>query len=175
MQLKYFLIKKKYLLSFLKRDWTIKDYHVCIKEAQGSSPEHRYLARIYNWPTLIGWGSDKEKAYENLEENFNNIKILNKNNNEPMPRPGCKVPIKYASAERMNSDPELRDEFITEILQIELNDFLFISDSSTLEYFADEDEDIEKYKNRIFQRYGVKVEEFLIIADIIQKIKDIRK
>ncbi len=175
MQSKSFLIRKKYLLSFLKSDWTIDDYPVWIKDQESVSPEYRYSARIYNWPALCGLGADKEKAYKNLEEDLNEIKVLNKNNNEPMPRPGCKVPIKYATAERMNSDPELRDEFITEILQIELNDFLFISDSSRLEYFADDDGDVEKYKNRILQRYGVKVKESLIIADIIQQIKDSKK
>ena len=126
-----------------------------------------YESRIINWYWMNGSGYTKEEAYKNLKEKFQKYKL---EGNE-LPRPGSKVPIKFASTERIyNFDTEAA-QFFKAVFAMDYYN-IFISDESSMYDFCWDDILIEKQK--IIQRlYGIDINDFegLKIVDILERIK----
>jgi hypothetical protein len=123
-------------LSFRKRDWQLLDYPVVIKESDYAafstdSPLYKpvpYSAFIVNWG-LMGMGDTKDEALSALESTFQKVKLERGQNAEPLPRPGVSVPIQVAPASRVDAHPELAEDFIQRVLEI---DWALITDESSL-------------------------------------------
>lgn len=163
----------KYIASFLKKDWELSDYPVRFRERRDSDhvnsdriPPPRWVATIYRWPGPAGTGNTKDEAYSELERHF--LKI--KENPEPLYRPGTARPLVFASSDRVDQVPELRDDFVRKILDCE---WAFMSDEASLWDFHSE-LDNEAMFLRTGEVYGVDVSYIpgAIIADILQQIMD---
>lgn len=111
------------------------DYPVVIKEqsvepaAEGTRwKPQRYMAFIVNWG-LAGSGDSEQDALRNLESIFESAKAERQRTQQPLPRPGKTVPVQFASSERVNTHPELAEDFIRRVLEL---DWAWISDESSL-------------------------------------------
>lgn len=112
----------------------------------------RYTIDIVNW-WLSGTGETVEEARADLEERFRKAKAEKASVGEPLPRPGSRVPITFAENETVRLYPELSQDFVHRVLQL---DWAWISDESSLwDFHADEGNDVllAKIKNV----YGVDV------------------
>jgi len=89
-----------------------------------------------------------------------------------MPRPGSYVPIEFASTDRVDFDPQLRDDFISNVLGFSREDPVFISDQSSICDFGD-DERIQEIRTKIREIYGVEITkpEPVYIADVFDSIR----
>jgi hypothetical protein len=64
-------------MSLLKRDWTLSDYPISMRE-HAIDPtyvgtrlkQHRYSASIVNWWVISGSGNTKGEALEELQKRF---------------------------------------------------------------------------------------------------------
>lgn len=168
----------KRCLSFRKNDWVLSDYPVCVR-AQEFSPDnkapsrfkaHRYTAYVVNW-TLSGGGDTRHEAKADLAINFEAAKVERQRQGKRVPRPGVSEPIQFASQERVGAHPELADDFIRRVLQLE---WAWISDESSLWDFHT-DEDNRVLLDRINEVYGVDVSDiesaklFMILDRIAAK------
>jgi hypothetical protein len=89
-----------------------------------------------------------------------------------MPRPGSHVPIEFAPTDRVDADPQLRDEFIQQVLGFGPEDPVFISDQSSICDFGDDDRILE-IRNRIKEVYGIEITkpEPVYLADLFDTIR----
>ena len=154
-----FLAIWKLCLSFRKRKWDLSDYPVSMRAQEpGSAPEGsrfrlpRFVASIVNWH-ISGTGESEAEALEDLQTKFSNGAASREAEGLPLPRPGTKVPIKFASQERVNANPELADDFVHRILELE---WAWISDESSLWDFSGE-ERIDAYYAKVKEIYGVDI------------------
>lgn len=172
----------KFCMSFRKHDWEPGDYPVVVREQaveNGSGSSHsqsvqpRYLARIVNWWVMTGGGETPTQAMADLVGQFHRIKKARLSEGKGMPRPGTKVPVEFASSNRVSADPELRDDFIQRILDL---DWAFVSDESTLWDFHTENNN-EALNAKIKATYGVDVSDLESgnLADILDRIAAKRK
>jgi hypothetical protein len=151
----------KFCLSFHKHDWDLDDYPVVFRTQKPDPGSifhssrftlHHYLASIVNWH-LTGGGDSREEALQKLSDTFAAAKAKKRETGEPLPRPGTRVPIEFASQDRVNSHPALSDDFIHSVLEIES---AWISDESSLwDFHTDETNDA--LCARIKEIYGVDV------------------
>jgi len=167
----------KYCLSFRKRDWELSDYPVSIRRQlpdpaceYDDNPRfvfHLYAASIVNWH-LSGSGNSRDEALANLRKTFADVKAKRLTSGEPLPRPGSRVPIGFASQDRVNADPALRDDFIHRILGFE---WAFISDGSSLWDFHTERSN-DQFVAKIEEVYGVDVSdiESARLCEILERI-----
>jgi hypothetical protein len=119
----------KRVLSFLKREWTLRDYPIRVKKQAQTNPEiPKYSAQIINWWTLTGLGNTKEEALRDLQNSLENFK----RNEGYLPRPGTRRPIEFAPTLGIDSHAETARRFIEEVLGFGPNDPVFISDQSSL-------------------------------------------
>ena len=95
-------------------------------------------------------GGTHQEAIENLKEVLENIR----RRRAQMPRPGTEFPMEIASSMRVNSNPELRDQFIEDVLGFDPNT-VFISDETTLD-LGDETH-VAELQQKILNIYGVDV------------------
>lgn len=88
-----------------------------------------------------------------------------------MPRPGTEVPIEFASSTRVDSNPELRDRFIEDLLGFDPNG-VFISDETTLDHFGDETH-VAELQQKILNIYGVDVSDLKagFVCEILERIQ----
>jgi hypothetical protein len=168
----------KWCISFRKSDWELADYPVSIRtqvpdpDSDFSAPRfklNRYVACIANWH-LTGGGDSKCEALIDLEARFAAAKLKRKKMGKPLPRPGAQVPIEFASQERVDAHPELADDFIRRVLELES---AWISDESSLwDFHAEENND--SYYARIREIYGVDVLdiESAKLCEIFERIAD---
>lgn len=107
-------------LSFRKRDWELSDYPVVVRRNESDSIRsgQRYIASILNWP-IAGAGDTREEALVSLRKNFGIAKAKKFTEHSPLPRPGARVPIEFASQDRVNAHAELADDFIRRVLDID--------------------------------------------------------
>jgi hypothetical protein len=170
-----FQARWKFCLSFIKREWELRDYPVSIRE-QELDPTHsgtrlkqrRYLAFIVNWG-LGGAGDTQTEALRELETVFETAK----RNRPLMPRPGARVPVEFATRERVSAHPELAEDFIRRILQLE---WAWISDESSLWDFH-RDETNNALCAKIEAVYGVDVSDIKSanLSEILERIATARK
>jgi hypothetical protein len=149
----------KRCLSIRKQDWELSDYPVVIRkhefDAHFSSArftQHRFVAYIVNW-AVTGGGDTPKDALQNLQINFETIKDRRKLEGKPMIRPGVNAPIEFAAQELISANPELSEDFIRRVLNL---DWAWISDESSLWDFHT-NETNEEMCVKIFEVYGVDV------------------
>lgn len=165
------LIATRWLASYLHSQWLPHHYPISVRAQTGVDPESAWFARVLNWPGPTGLGATEMEARAALVANLAEIQKTRKNIGQPMPRPGSRVPIEFASSSRVEARPELLDDFIVNVLGFSLGDPVFISDMSSLEDFGDSEE-ILRIRNRVQEHYGIATEEQgpNFIADILEKV-----
>jgi hypothetical protein len=142
--------------SFLKQKWTIESYPLRSHhyDNRGYTGPVRFRpvewsVQVLRWTGMQGHGESREAAMANLREKFASYKLKA----EPLPRPGSYKPIEFASSEELAAYPEIEDDFVRHILDVE---WAFLSDESSLWDFSIDDTLAELYE-RIEKRYGVDV------------------
>ena len=156
------LIKR--IKSYSKRDWNFDDYPTKTWENPNAGEDKIvYGAGIVYWSGMVGHGETPEKALTALKDSFK----LYKENNEDLPRPGTKVPLKFASTENIYKYEKTAVDFFKEVLNMDYYEG-FYSDGSILAYFEpyDNDEVAKKMKEAIIKRT------FLLYAVDITDIYD---
>ena len=130
-----FLASWKRYLSVWKRNWKLRDYPVVVRELKPNPiydgtprKQLRYVASIVNWGLAAG-GDSKKEAREALERVFATVEAERAKERRPLPRPGTRVPIEFASQEKVSAHPELAEDFIRRVLEL---DWAWISDGSSL-------------------------------------------
>jgi len=164
----------KRLTSNFKNDWDIDDYPVKIYRNKNAGEDNvKYGAMVVDWAGMVGHGETKEKAFEKLKENFK----LFKDNNE-LPRPGTKVPLKFALTREIESYEKVAVDFFDKILKLNYYD-CFVSDESSLTDFEslEGDDNPDDFKKKIFKRvqdnYGIDITDTYdkYLTDVFDKIK----
>ncbi len=150
----------KYFLSLFKRDWNLSDYPISVRKheidsgyASARLKQHRYSARIVNWWVLSGTGDTEEEALQDLQKSFSTTKAERAKSGKKLPRPGTDVEIEFSSRERVDAHPELAEDFIRSVLNL---DWAWISDESSLWDFHSSD-DNQALIEKINEVYGVDV------------------
>jgi hypothetical protein len=150
----------KWFLSLFKRDWELSDYPISLREQEidpsyvaSRLKQHRYTAQIVNWWVISGGGDTKVEALAELQKSFATVKAEKAKDGKELPRPGAHVEIEFASRERVNAHPELAENFIRRVLNL---DWACISDESTLWDFHSAD-DNQDFIAKIKEVYGVDV------------------
>jgi hypothetical protein len=157
------------LLSFSKSDWQLKDYPVRFRHQPANNPE--WIAQIINWH-VFGFGSTKEAAYADLQENFAKIKTRH--------RPGTRVPIQFASTKGIEAHEAIARDFFRKILSRNI-DACFISDSSSLYDLCPTPNDTLKFQEemneKIYQTYNCEVSDIRDgnLLKIFERIESTRK
>jgi len=164
-----------FLLSFRKRDWELNDYPIRAR-LQASDPRYSasrfkmlpHVAYVVGWAGLSGQGETRQEAIDDLNLNFQKVKLHKTQNGEPLPRPGTKVPIEFAPQEKINPHAELAEEFTQRVLGFE---WVWMSDESSLWDFH-EDETNQLLYSKIQEVYGVDVSdiESAKVSEILDRI-----
>jgi predicted RNase H-like HicB family nuclease len=155
------LIWSKWLGSAFTDGRRLEDYPTHIRpNGEGSDPEQAYSAQILNWPGPVGLGGTPEDAMASLgrawRESLEGIRTYRLSQQEEMPRPGSKVPLRFAPSVRVALDPELLNEFIEKVLGFPPGAPVFISDGSRLSDFGDDEHERQPLR-RIQDLYGLDV------------------
>jgi len=167
----------KYVLSFLNRDWTLFDCPLAMREHEIDSgytgtrlKQHRYSVAIVNWWVMSGGGDTKREALDELEKRFATEKGKRANAGKSLPRPGTHVPIEFASRQRVDAHPELAEDFIRRVLNL---DWAWISDESSLWDFHSSDDNTELIA-KIREVYEVDVSdiESARLSEILERIAE---
>jgi predicted RNase H-like HicB family nuclease len=160
---------RKLIFSFFKKNWELEDYPVWFQKQDFEGDGYPlWVANIVNWGGFFGFGNTQEEAFQDLKANFEKRR---NEDEESIPRPGAKVKLQFSADDIVNSGPELKDDFIENILGFSPSDPVFISNKSSL---LDFDEDIGYYFEKIKSVYGIDVsdDEDAIISEIIQRIEE---
>jgi hypothetical protein len=168
-------MKTKYCLSFLKKDWTLRDYPIRVRN-QGDAPAdpgsrfktYPWSAQIDGWGVISGLGNTRDEALEALAASFEKQRSERLAKAESLPRPGTQVPIQFASTKRIEAHAALADDFIHRVLELP---WAFISDETELWHFHTNDSN-DKYVSRISEIYGIDCSDLADapIADILDRI-----
>jgi hypothetical protein len=102
---------------------------------------------------VTGNGDTEEEAFKDLEKSFSATKAERAKSGKKLPRPGTHVEIEFASRERVRARPELAEDFVRRVLNL---DWAWISDESSLWDFHSS-HDNQALIARIKQVYGVDV------------------
>jgi len=167
---------EKYVLSFRKNDWELCDYPITIsKQEHNPEIEDSRLQQFKYWATIVNWhlsghGNTENEAFESLRNVFGTTKNEKKKKGELLPRPGTHVPIQFSSQEMVNKYPELADDFIHRVLEM---DWAWISDESSLwDFHGDESNDF--YIAKIKEVYDVDVSDIQSakLSEILERISE---
>lgn len=132
----------KRIFSYAKTTWDFENYPIRTWiNPNAGEPKVAYGAGIINWSTMVGHGETREKAIEALKEHFR----LYSESNDYLPRPGTKVPLKFAPSEEIDKYEDIAVDFFQKVLGMDYYDG-FYSDGSCLQYFEPPDNE-EKAKN----------------------------
>jgi len=168
----------KLCLSFRVRgrNWELMDYPVYIRRQEPDADPNfltsrfelaEYLASIVNWP-LSGTGDSEDEAIRSLGSTFISVKAERQAKGELLPRPGVRVPIGFASQDRINMHRELAEDFTHRVLGLE---WAWMSDDSSLwDFHADNTNDA--YCTRIRAIYEVDVSDIQSanLTEILERI-----
>ncbi len=150
----------KFCLSLRKGDWELDDYPIAMREqkidpdyTERRFQQHRYAARVVNWWTLSGTGDTRPEALLALKAHFTSVKAEKARTGEALPRPGTKVPLEFASQERVGIYSGLAEDFTHRVLNL---DWAWISDESSLWDFHDKETN-EELVAKIREAYAVDV------------------
>jgi hypothetical protein len=148
----------KRVLSYWKREWAFEDYPIVVRRQNFDGvPDDMEHASRY-WARILGWLIDetavtKTEALTKLRSRYEMRRQLRIEKGEPIPRPGTKVPIQFASRERVNAHEELANDLIHRVL---LLDWALITDESSLWDFTT-GESIQEFQDRILLIYQAAV------------------
>ena len=115
--------------------------------------QDKHTAQIVNWWVIAGGGDTKAEALQELQKSFATVKAEKAKEGKKLPRPGTQVEIEFASRERVNAHPELAEDFIRRVLNL---DWAWVSDESSLWDFHSAD-DNQDFIGKIKEVYGVDV------------------
>ncbi len=171
----------KFCLSFRKENWELSDYPVRIRRQQldpnseyasARFKQHDYVARIVNWH-MSGGGDSKSEAISNLRRSWEEARDKKRIAGAPLPRPGKRVAIEFASRNNVARHAELEQDFIHRILGLE---WAWISDESSLWHFHSQETN-EYYLEKIREAYGVDVTDIEsgYICEILDRIAESRR
>jgi hypothetical protein len=140
----------KQLLSYTKTDWDFDDYPIRTwKNPNAREAKVEYGAGIINWTTMVGHGTTPRQAVDDLRNRFG----LYKDHNRRLPRPGTRVPLKFASTEQIRRYADTAVDFFQRVLDM---DYFggFYSDGTCLAYFEPphDDEEAKRVKAAIIRR-----------------------
>ncbi|MBB5346115.1 hypothetical protein [Tunturibacter empetritectus] len=145
-----------WIKSFSKTSWRFEDYPLdyidqgeCPPNLPGRLQHKRWRADLVNWYAVSGLGDSKEAALADAKQKFADWKT----SGEKMWRPGTGPGIVFAAKETPTRYPELSDDFIHKVLNLQ---WAWISDFSTLWDFHTENDNDAMYL-RIGEIYGVDV------------------
>jgi hypothetical protein len=168
----------KRVLSYRKGEWNLADYPVVIR-TQEFTPglparftQHRYRALLLGW-LIDGLGDSKQEALTNLDAEFARRRQMRIDEGEPVPRPGTRVPIKFAPQARVDRHTALADDFIRRVLHPVLGiEDIWITDDSSLWNFHF-DKTSEELVAKIREVYGVDVSDIESekLVDIFDRIE----
>ncbi|HLF46531.1 MAG TPA: hypothetical protein VI548_08905 [Chitinophagaceae bacterium] len=121
----------KRLKSYSKTDWDFEDYPTKTwKNPSAGEEKVAYGAGIINWLMMVGHRETPEKAMMALRESFK----LYKDNNNDLPRPGTKAPLKFASTDNIDRYERTATDFFERVLKMNYYEG-FYSDGSGLTHF----------------------------------------
>ena len=150
----------KCCLSLFKRDWDLSDYPISVRRHEINPDyvgtrlkQHGYSAQIVNWWVVSGNGDTEEEALKDLQKSFSTTKAERAKGGKKLPRPGTHVEIEFASRGRIDAHPELAEDFVRRVLNL---DWAWISDESSLWDFHSSDDNQELIA-KINEVYGVDV------------------
>ena len=158
----------KYIASFFKSDWSIDDYPLRYREQTKTSPQvPLWVVQIINWWVMTGSGETREEAYQNLAQRVEGRRAVG----ESLPRPGKRVPIVFASTQRVDMYPDIAERFLCEVMGFASGDSVFISDQSSLGDFGIGDS-ADEYIEKIRQVFDVDASDIESgnLADIFERI-----
>jgi hypothetical protein len=164
----------KYLLSLAKKEWSIQDYPLrYIHQEVSGCQENGFLrtipwtVQIVNWWQMAGHGDTKEAAYAELAKRIEDYK----SSGEILPRPGTGRPLEFFSCEGIIKYESMTEDFFQRILNMKLEDVLFLSDKSSLFDFHFDDSNNSCYE-KIKSIYGVDVSDIKSgnLLEIFQRI-----
>jgi hypothetical protein len=96
---------------------------------------------------MVSHGETEIKALTALRDSFK----LYKESNNDLPRPGTKVPMKFASTDNIDKYEYTAVDFFRRVLNMDYSEG-FYSDGSVLEFLRDNDTDSEEMKKEIIKR-----------------------
>ena len=148
----------KRALSYRKREWTFEDYPIVVRRQSfyGAPDDMEHESRY--WARVLGWLIDetaptKTEALTKLRSRYEMRRQLRIEKGESIPRPGAKVPIQFASRERINAHEELANDLIHRVLQLE---WALVTDESSLWDFTSS-QSIQEFQDRILLIYQASV------------------
>src|ERR1700735_38012 len=159
--------------SMFKSEWTIGDYPIRVRFKHPTAPPSLsrrkvipWIADIVNWPAISGNGNTRQEALEDIRKSFDRFVAAK----ERLPRPGTKVPVKFAASHRVSQHPELTKDFASRVLEL---DWIWISDESSLWDFHT-DSSNERLIEKIRTVYAVDVSDIADgnMADILDRIQN---
>jgi hypothetical protein len=129
-----------------------------------------WVAQVVGWWQMAGHGQSKADARAALAARFEEFRA----NSKPVPRPGRRVALEYASTERVHALAGVARDFMPKILGYEY-DQCFVSDESSLWDFH-HDETNAAYHNKIALLYEVDVSDIENgnLAAIFERIRSRR-
>ncbi|MBL7662723.1 hypothetical protein JNK13_08225 [bacterium] len=148
--MKFLIAICKRLLSHFKKEWNFEDYPVETWELPNASDDSdRVSAGIINWPSMVERGSTAEEAIKNLKEDF----LRYKEHNTSLPRPGTKVPLKFAPTAQMDKYEDVAVDYFEKVLRQDYYDG-FYSDGSCFNYFepVEDEEGAKQFKEMVINR-----------------------
>lgn len=170
----------KYLGSFVKGEWSLRDYPIRVRANSGwtrdlaSLPPNsqrtpiRWSAQVIGWPTLFGHGETRDEALANLQLSFER----RVGSGNPLPRPGTDhMDVEFAPMDRLSEVEHLAPKFFSEILELDYADCLVTDESSLWDFHADPDNTL--YFARILEVYGTDVADIDSgrLVDILERVR----
>jgi hypothetical protein len=166
----------KYLKSFLKTDWTIKDYPLRFRhfKTAGQHDDNSRLkpfpwsAQIINWWQMHGTGETKEAAFADLKARFQ----IAKEQKGSLPRPGTGLPIEFASTDQISLHWNIAEDFFNRVLDKNYHD-CWISDESSLWDFHHHESN-DHLNKKVWECYRVDISDIEDgnLVKIFQRIED---
>ena len=149
---------QKFVLSFLKHDWTLDDYPLRVTdrgpvESEGRLKPSRWTAQIVNWLHMRGDADTREGALVELQHRLE--EHLRERGTLPRPGTGRKLELKFATTERVDANYVLVADVVRRVIGMEPEQ-CFVSDESILWDFHHE-EDNGEYIRKIVLLYNVDV------------------
>lgn len=142
-------IKWKYLSSFLKKEWSLRDYPLQFRKRYNLTPDGKWTTswtvQIQNWWIMAGSGDTMKEALEDLKCMFDSVTVR--------PPPGVPIPLEWAEMDEIAKYGELERDFIVHILGLEEGGCI-LTDMSSLWHYMWLDETVF---DDIEERYGVDV------------------
>ncbi|MGO4500094.1 hypothetical protein AB4114_29890 [Paenibacillus sp. 2RAB27] len=165
----------KLIISKLKSNWSLRDYPIEYRQQEmldltdTNLTMYPWEARIINWNTMNGDGYTKKEAFLKLREKFEKYK----SEGRELPRPGLKMKLTFASAEKIGSFDTAAVQFFKVIFEIDYNG-IFISDESSMYDFCWTDDSLNEKQLKIAEAYGIDIKDIegLKIVDILRRIKE---